>query len=933
MSLNLPYLEMKKSLSLFFFLSIFVFLSLTSPVFAGCDPPHDYSDCDELHPDLNINLLNPVPITGNLGLNDFWGGETDVNAPQLSTLINGNPNPNVTSLYQLHYWEWQTNQVGPLVPPPSNLNLNNYDFATLVGFSTQPGQAILVPNSGYDIGQGNEVMILYATENSLVLKYTGDDNVNVGYTFYLNNFQVDPQLLAYYNRLNEAGRVELPVLMAGMKIGEALSNEILVAIRDTGSFMDPRWFYAWWWLGLDPQLLELILMAFPAGSTFAPPANFCTPSRATDLDSRPADCDACNIASNFCPSCATTFTVHDMVEYKRGDGEDVEPYCVEKDWGGIVSIDPTNTTIPFVGKKGSESEEKYLADYFEGTNEYYNNYGAYFTEWINHAGVLRKLTPLEYQNQLKKEMVQRVVDTEARNAHEEGIHDYELDYLGRRCWDAPFWLDAVLTAAKRINPGTEIAAQLLLKFAHYCVFEDNSVTFELANLIPSQYRRDSGGVSGKTLTDFIGHLPPDQNEEDYVEKWQEWQESEGGIWSRLWSVVPLVSREDTPGDINPYLGFKSKDLFSVINPGALIEKLPHVARLYESTQKVQNMLLPTWDEGLMLAQKQTTAIIASAQENVLGEKTERSLLAQTELPASASLVLMSQGCVLKPLVEVGVCAGGGNAYHYVGDCGITMANIFTIPCGAGCVRGDPQCPSINLSSLTEGQTVTSCVHIEMIEVENCQGIRNTTVCCSVTKTGPNCDNYESDCTIGPELPEGVCGINGPMPVRECNIEAITDVNENDKICGEEILIDLKAVDTFENWEKPKCETEGITCKTIDGCIPTATNDCQTCKDPCEETIAKGVSREVGIDLSHPYLTKIWEQTGLNETSGLFNIFRPASWQVFKEIDAASEIVYGYHGGVTPPTGRFYFNYLGGVQLAKEWITKILLPNKEQLKLF
>lgn len=923
---------MKKSLSIFFLLLFFVFLSLISPVFAGCDPPHDYSDCDELHPDLNINLLNPVPITGNLGLNDFWGGETDVNAPQLSTLINGNPNPNVTSLYQLHYWEWQTNQVGPLVPPPSNLNLNNYDFATLVGFSTQPGQAILVPNSGYDIGQGNEVMILYATENSLVLKYTGDDNVNVGYTFYLNNFQVDPQLLAYYNRLNEAGRTELPVLMAGMKIGEALANEILVAIRDTGSFMDPRWFYAWWWLGLDPQLLELILMAFPAGSTFAPPANFCTPSSDTDLDSRPADCDACNIASNFCPSCATTLTVHDMVEYKRGDGEDVEPYCVEKNWGGIVSIDPTNTTIPFVGKKGSESEEKYLADYFEGTNEYYNNYGAYFTEWINHAGVLRKLTPLEYQNQLKKEMVQRVVDTEARNAHEEGIHDYELDYLGRRCWDAPFWLDAVLTAAKRINLGTEIAAQLLLKFAHYCVFEDNSVTFELANLIPSQYRRDSGGVSGKTLTDFIGHLPPDQNEEDYVEKWEEWQKSEGGTWSRLWSVVPLVSREDTPGDINPYLGFKSKDLFSVINPGALIEKLPHVARLYESTQKVQKMLLPTWDEGLMLARKQTTAIIASAQENVLGEKTERSLLAQGE-PCKECPELS----IANPIVSNGMVYYTYQLCHSCPDHGC-IGDVFVGPCGNVQVKENvcPPCFSTSHSAIAPPVpiscpgTATICLTFKCDNCEGCPGqwISNS---CQIT-VDESCNIIETNCGAF-ELPEGVCGVNGPAPVRECNIEAITDVNENDKICGEEILIDLKAVDAFENWEKPKCEAEGITCKTIDGCIPTATNDCQTCKDPCDETIIKEVSREVGIDLSHPYLTKIWEQTGLNETSGLFNIFRPATWSEFKEIDAASEIVYGYHGGVTPPTGRFYFNYLGGVQLAKEWITKILLPNKEQLKLF
>src|SRR4030043_1138097 len=620
---------MKKKLpeQWFFFLIVFA-LALTtislvcpSPVLAGCNPPNDYSDCPEQRPDLNLDFLKPVPIPGHLGLNDFWGGETDPKAPQLSTLIDGNPTPGVTSLYQLHYWNWVDNQVGPLVPRPPNLP-SNYDFATLVGFSTNPGQSILVPNSGYNIGQGNEVMVLYADENSIVLKYTGDDNVSVGYTLYIENIKVASDLLAYYNQLSNAGREELPVLMAGKKNSEALSEEILIAIRDTGSFMDPRWILAWG-ENLDPAiLLELILMAFPAGQGFVPPTHFCNPSSNTDLDSRPANCDACNIASSFCPSCATSFTVHDTVEYRRGGGEDEEPYCVEKGWGGIVSIDPTNTTIPFVGKKGSESEEKYLADYFDGTNEYYDNFGAYFTEWINHAGVLRKLTPMEYQNQLKKEIVQRAFDTEARNAHEEGIHDYELKYVGRVCWDAPFWLDAILTVASRMGLPTD----KIMEVAHYCLFEGNSLAF-LANLIPSQYRRNSEGVSDKKITDFAGHLPPDPNEENYVEKWKEWQESEGGIWSRLWTVVPLVSREDTPGNIMPYLGFKSKDLFSVTNPDALIEQLPHVARLYESTQKVQNILLPTWDEELMLAQKQTTPIIASAQKNVLGEKT---LLAQGE---------------------------------------------------------------------------------------------------------------------------------------------------------------------------------------------------------------------------------------------------------------------------------------------------------------
>lgn len=921
-------LTLLKLLSLAIISLFLLSLKFPSFVYAGCDPPNDYRDCPELRPDLNIDLLNPVLISGYLGLNDFWGGETDSKAPQFSTLVAGNPTPVVTSLYQLHYWDWANNQPGVLVPRPPNLG-SQYDFATLVGFSTQPGQAILVPNSGYDIGQGNEVMVLFATENSLTLKYTGDDNVFVGYTLYLNNIRVDPQLLAYYNQLNAAGRNELPVLMAGMKIGEAFSSEILVAIRDTGSFMDPRWIYAWW-QNLDPAtILELILMGFPIGSIFAPPTLTCTPSTGGDLDSRPVPCDACNLASSFCSSCATTFTVFDTVEYKRGDGTEEEPYCVERDWGGIVSIDPSNTTIPFVGKKEQEDEQKYLADYFEGTNEYYTNFGAYFTEWINHSGVLRKLTPMEYQNKLKKEMVKRAVDTIARNVHEGGIHDYELRYVGRRCWDAPFWLDFVLTTVGKMGLPTD----KIMELVHYCVFEDNALAFGLANLIPSQYRRDSSGVSDKKLTDLAGHFPPDPSEEDYVEKWKEWKESDGGKWYRLWTVVPLVSREDTPGNIMPYLGFKSKDNFTVINPDALIEKLPHVARLYEATQEVQGMLLPAWDEDLMFAQKKTQPVIASAKENILGEKIlgEKTLLAQGET---------CQECPELSIANPGVSNG---MVHYTYQLCLSCpdqgmrGDVFVGPCGGASQMHNipPPCFSTNHPAIAPPVPI-SCPGTANIcitfKCDGCPGCPGTwqSESCQVT-VDENCEITETNCGAAIELPS-VCGISGPIPVPDCEMPATTDPNENDKICGKEILIELKAQDAFENWEKPKCEAEGITCKSILDCIPTATNDCQICKNPCDEIITKEVDRRIGIDLSHPYLTKIWEQTGLVDANGLFNFFRPAEIPEFRELDAASEINYSYHGGAVPPIGRFYYNYLGGVQLAKEWVVETLMPQKEEKSL-
>ena len=62
-------------------------------------------------------------------------------------------------------------------------------------------------------------------------------------------------MLALYNQLNAAngpryvypnGQYPLPVLPAGKPIGVARGNEVVVAVVDTGTFMDPRSCNEWW---------------------------------------------------------------------------------------------------------------------------------------------------------------------------------------------------------------------------------------------------------------------------------------------------------------------------------------------------------------------------------------------------------------------------------------------------------------------------------------------------------------------------------------------------------------------------------------------------------------------------------------------------------------------------------------------------------------
>ena len=67
-----------------------------------------------------------------------------------------------------------------------------------------------------------------------------------GYTIHVENVCVEPDLVALYREGDDKGRTELPALAAGQAFGVALGHEIRVAIRDVGSFMDPRSRKDWW---------------------------------------------------------------------------------------------------------------------------------------------------------------------------------------------------------------------------------------------------------------------------------------------------------------------------------------------------------------------------------------------------------------------------------------------------------------------------------------------------------------------------------------------------------------------------------------------------------------------------------------------------------------------------------------------------------------
>lgn len=192
------------------------------------------------HADLNLALRSYSPTAGKLSLIDM-SGPTDHRAPQLPDLFADKRKGVLTSVYSVNEWNWE-----PLPSPGKRGGPITAYEVTLAGFETEVGEMIHVPGANYDIGQGYQVLVLYADPNRITLKYTREDSVVIGYTIHVDGICVDPRLLDLYNRMNAVGRRQLPALRAGQPFGRARGYEIQVAIRDTGRFMDPRVRKDWW---------------------------------------------------------------------------------------------------------------------------------------------------------------------------------------------------------------------------------------------------------------------------------------------------------------------------------------------------------------------------------------------------------------------------------------------------------------------------------------------------------------------------------------------------------------------------------------------------------------------------------------------------------------------------------------------------------------
>jgi hypothetical protein len=211
------------------------------------------------HADKNLALRSYTPNTDPDLKRSLvsYGTDDPTLPPQLATLFSPSRVPALVGFYRVYDWHWADSPNRGTRGAP----LTTYRV-TALGLQTTPGEVLHVPVSGYTIGGDPlmEAMVIYADEDTIALHYTREDTAALGYTVHLDKICTDPNLLALYNQLDApAGpryvyvpperrpyRYNLPTLYEGQVFGTARGTEIVVAIVDTGNYMDPRSCNEWW---------------------------------------------------------------------------------------------------------------------------------------------------------------------------------------------------------------------------------------------------------------------------------------------------------------------------------------------------------------------------------------------------------------------------------------------------------------------------------------------------------------------------------------------------------------------------------------------------------------------------------------------------------------------------------------------------------------
>jgi len=203
------------------------------------------------------------------------------------------------------------------------------------------------------------------------------------------------------------------------------------------------------------------------------------------------------------------------------------------------------------------------------------------------------------------------------------------------------------------------------------------------------------------------------------------------------------------------------------------------------------------------------------------------------------------------------------------------------------------------------------------------------------------------------------------------MDALSDINPNDPICSSPYPIETQMVAqeyraTFTQSQLNELLADLNKC--IDDCKAKYTGEDEQkergkCYEQCRwrkygDYNPLILFRKMGLDTQIPLLGKTRDYTigdfaSGGKQKGIFDIFRPAEMSFFEDDPAKSNIGYSYQGTISnspipgekeknlmksssearPGVGEFYFPYLGGIEKAKQCVSRgILNPNTQEGKI-
>jgi hypothetical protein len=358
-------------------------------------------------------------------------------------------------------------------------------------------------------------------------------------------------------------------------LDQLLQDGILVECKDTSGAV----------IGYAPTqdqcAVPLQMPQLPEGLT-----NTCSAQGAEESGLfRPAPCKNCSLdVPSPTNSCAEPFTLIRPETWTCADltgcpdPAEGRYFIKEVTWGADFFLNTQDTKVPFAGYRDIVTDDKdqvknlnyYLADYFEGTTllddqPYDQTDAEQVRAGILNAGVFRKLAPLEVQDRLREQLIVSGLNYEVSDGK-----------TTKRLQD--FWPNRPLP--------------------------------------PARYP--------------TGYFPPDRNGPDSVALYGKWVQSD---WGKLWQRIPLFTREDAPGKVTLAIEHNPGQLRPSGQAGSPLTSyssefpmaFPHLARVFEGSDNLNQLLLPTIQAARAEALVPPTGGEPTPCDSIFGEGIETAL--------------------------------------------------------------------------------------------------------------------------------------------------------------------------------------------------------------------------------------------------------------------------------------------------------------------